>query len=197
MKKQTNPACGTSIRQQPASLRNNVIQTTRYLPVLEVGSRERFVSGKGKSSSDKTDLKHVTGQVPSLPEGPGQKSPAFPLLPQGLKPACFFLRPEDEGSGPARPMRTGSGQPAQVSRPRGKISDGGSCDVLTGHGAEPRADRWEVRPRFCTMEAAARSGSLAPGAGSGLLMKDYEQNGPRLAKEVLEATNPAAQHWTL
>lgn len=107
----------------------------------------------------------MTGQVPSLPEGPGQKSPAFPLLPQGLKPACFFLRPEDEGSGPARPTRTGSGQPAQVSRPRGKISDGGSCDILTGHAAEPHADRREVRPRFCTMEAAARSGSLVPGAG--------------------------------
>ena len=107
----------------------------------------------------------MTGQVPRLPEGPGQKSPAFPLLPQGLKPACFFLRPEDKGSGPARPTRTGSGQPAQVSRPRGKISDGGSCDVLTGHGAEPRADRWEVRPRFCTAEAAAHSGSLVPGAG--------------------------------
>ena len=36
-----------------------------------------------------------------------------------------------------------------------------------------------------------------PPTGSGLLMKDYEQNGPQLAKEVLEATNPATQHWTL
>ena len=34
------------------------------------------------------------------------KSPGFPLLPQGLKPACLFLRLEDKGTGPIRPSKT-------------------------------------------------------------------------------------------
>lgn len=54
----------------------------QYPQVLAVGPQERFISGKG-SCSDQTDLEHGAGQVPSLPEGPGQNAPIFPLLPQG------------------------------------------------------------------------------------------------------------------
>jgi len=58
-----------------------------------VGPRARFTSGKGRSSSGQTDSEHVAGQVPSLPEGPGQHFPLFPLLPQAPvgSPTCLLL----------------------------------------------------------------------------------------------------------
>lgn len=112
-------------------LEGYVCPPTQYLQVLAVGPRARFISGKGISSSDHRDIEHVAGQDPSLPEGPVQHSPIFPLLPWGLKPACSFLGPEAKRNGAPRPPAILNSQRwGQVSRHRG------SCKVCTGHRAQ-------------------------------------------------------------
>ena len=126
--------CVLSSQRAPRAL-----SPPQYLQVLAGVLETDSFSGKGKSSSDKTDLQHVAGQVPGISSAPPGSQTCLSLPQAGGQGDRTHPPLED------RPQTVGALR-ASSQNTSLALKDGKEAGL-------------------CTAEAAASSGSLVPGAG--------------------------------